>query len=100
MCRRSASKASGGALVLQDPSTRPRRSLRPESLRFDAPVAQHLEALKIVMPHTGGALPYQSGKMDQNMKRAKLQQPASTYIKRTNTYTVSPHTAGIKFAIE
>jgi aminocarboxymuconate-semialdehyde decarboxylase len=56
--------------------------------------------LKIVMSHTGGALPYQSGKMDHNMKRAKLQQPATTYIKRMYTDTVSPHTAGIKFAIE
>ena len=56
--------------------------------------------LKIVMSHTGGALPYQSGKMDHNMKRAKLEQPATTYIKRMYTDTVSPHTAGIKFAIE
>lgn len=56
--------------------------------------------LKIVMSHTGGALPYQSGKMDQNMTRAKLPQPASSYIKRMYTDTVSPHAAGIKFAIE
>jgi aminocarboxymuconate-semialdehyde decarboxylase len=56
--------------------------------------------LKIMMSHTGGALPYQSGKMDQNMKRAKLEQPGSTYIKRMYTDTVSPHMAGIKFAIE
>jgi aminocarboxymuconate-semialdehyde decarboxylase len=56
--------------------------------------------LKIVMSHTGGALPYQSGKMDHNMTRAKLQQPATTYIKRMYTDTVSAHMAGIKFAIE
>ena len=33
--------------------------------------------LKIVMSHTGGALPYQSGRMDKNTKAAKLPQPVS-----------------------
>lgn len=57
--------------------------------------------LKVVMSHTGGALPYQSGRMDKNMTaRAKLPHPASTYIKRMYTDIVSPHTAGIRFAIE
>src|SRR2546421_2058752 len=56
--------------------------------------------LKIVMSHTGGALPYQSGKMDHNVKRTTLQQPASAYIKRMYTDTVSSHLAGMKFAIE
>src|SRR6267143_1400102 len=56
--------------------------------------------LKIVMSHTGGALPYQSGRMDKNTPRAKLPQPASTYLKRMYTDTVSPHTPGIKFAID
>jgi aminocarboxymuconate-semialdehyde decarboxylase len=56
--------------------------------------------LKIVMSHTGGALPYQSGRMDKNTPRAKLPKPASTYLKRMYTDTVSPHAAGMKFAIE
>jgi aminocarboxymuconate-semialdehyde decarboxylase len=56
--------------------------------------------LKVVMSHTGGALPYQSGRMDKNGKAAKLPQDPSVYIKRMYTDTVSPHTAGMKFAIE
>jgi aminocarboxymuconate-semialdehyde decarboxylase len=56
--------------------------------------------LKIVMSHTGGALPYQSGRMDKNSPRAKLPKPASTYLKRMFTDTVSPHSAGMKFAID
>ena len=56
--------------------------------------------LKIVMSHTGGALPYQSGRMDKNSKKAKLPKPPSTYMKRMFTDTVSPHTEGMKFAIE
>ena len=55
--------------------------------------------LKIVMSHTGGALPYQSGRMDKNTKAAKLPKPASTYLKRMYTDTVSPHAPGIRFAI-
>ncbi|MDE3074840.1 MAG: amidohydrolase [Chloroflexota bacterium] len=56
--------------------------------------------LKVVMSHTGGALPYQAGRMDKNSKAAKLPRPPSTYIKRMYTDTVSPHTAGMKFAVE
>ncbi len=56
--------------------------------------------LKIVMSHTGGALPYQSGRMDKNSKDAKLPRPASHYLKRMYTDTVSPHAPGMKFAIE
>jgi aminocarboxymuconate-semialdehyde decarboxylase len=56
--------------------------------------------LKVVMSHTGGALPYQSGRMDKNTPKAKLPKPASTYLKRMYTDTVSPHSAGMKFAIE
>ncbi len=56
--------------------------------------------LKIVMSHTGGALPYQAGRMDKNSKAAKLPKPPSTYIKRMFTDTVSPHMEGMKFAIE
>ncbi len=56
--------------------------------------------LKIIMSHTGGALPYQSGRMDKNGKGAKLPRPPSTYIRRMYTDTVSPHSMGMKFAIE
>lgn len=56
--------------------------------------------LKLVMSHTGGALPYQAGRMDKNTKAAKLPRPASHYMRRMFTDTVSPHAAGIKFAID
>ena len=56
--------------------------------------------LKIVMSHTGGALPYQAGRMDKNAKAAGLPLPPSTYIKRMYTDTVSPHEMGIRFAVE
>jgi aminocarboxymuconate-semialdehyde decarboxylase len=61
---------------------------------------EHCQDLKIVMSHTGGALPYQSGRMDKNTKAAKLPRPASEYLHRMYTDTVSPHAAGIKFAID
>ena len=56
--------------------------------------------LKLIMSHTGGALPYQSGRMDKNTKGAKLPRPASEYLHMMYTDTVSPHPAGIKFAID
>ena len=56
--------------------------------------------LKVVMSHTGGALPYQAGRMDKNGKKAGLNEMPSTYIKRMFTDTVSPHQPGIKFAID
>jgi aminocarboxymuconate-semialdehyde decarboxylase len=56
--------------------------------------------LKIVMSHTGGSLPYQSGRMDKNSGAAKLPRPPSEYIKRMYTDTVTPHAMGMKFAIE
>ncbi|MBL0422696.1 amidohydrolase family protein [Ramlibacter sp. AW1] len=56
--------------------------------------------LKIVMSHTGGALPYQSGRMDKNSGRAGLPKPPSTYLKRMFTDTVSPHGMGVRFALE
>ena len=56
--------------------------------------------LKIVLSHTGGALPYQSGRMDKNSKAAKLPRPISEYLKRMYTDTVSPHTAGMQFAVD
>ena len=56
--------------------------------------------LKIFMSHTGGALPYQAGRMDKNSKAAKLPKPPSEYLRRMYTDTVSPHAMGVKFAIE
>src|SRR5215203_4346851 len=56
--------------------------------------------LKIVMSHTGGSLPYQSGRMDKNSKAAKLRRPVQDYMKRMYTDTVSPHSAGMRFAID
>jgi aminocarboxymuconate-semialdehyde decarboxylase len=56
--------------------------------------------LKIFMSHTGGALPYQAGRMDKNSKAAKLKQPPSTYIRRMYTDIVQPHALGMKFAID
>jgi len=56
--------------------------------------------LKIVMSHTGGALPYQAGRMDKNTKAAGLPKPFSDYLHSMYTDTVSPHSAGMKFAIE
>jgi aminocarboxymuconate-semialdehyde decarboxylase len=57
-------------------------------------------SLKVVLSHTGGALPYQSGRMDKNTRAASLPKPVSTYLKRMYTDTVSPHAAGMRFAIE
>lgn len=56
--------------------------------------------LKVVMSHTGGALPYQSGRMDKNSKTAGLTKPVSHYLHQMFTDTVSPHSAGQKFAID
>jgi len=56
--------------------------------------------LKVFMSHTGGALPYQSGRMDKNSRAAGLPKAPSTYLKRMSTDTVSPHSMGVKFAVE
>jgi aminocarboxymuconate-semialdehyde decarboxylase len=56
--------------------------------------------LILIMSHTGGALPYQAGRMDKNSKKAKLPQNPSVYLRRMYTDTVSPHAAGMKFAEE
>ncbi len=39
-------------------------------------VMERYPNLKIFMSHTGGALPYQSGRMDKNGGRAKLAESA------------------------
>lgn len=56
--------------------------------------------LKVYVSHTGGALPYQSGRMDKNSTKAGLPQKPSTYLKRMVTDTTSPHALGVRTAIE
>ena len=63
-------------------------------------VMERYPGLTIIMSHTGGALPYQSGRMDKNGGRARLPKPPSTYLRRMVTDTVSPHAMGIKYAID
>jgi aminocarboxymuconate-semialdehyde decarboxylase len=63
-------------------------------------VMERHPGLKIVMSHTGGSLPYQAGRMDKNSKAAKLRRPVQDYMKRMYTDTVSPHSAGMRFAID
>jgi aminocarboxymuconate-semialdehyde decarboxylase len=67
-------------------------------LVFSGVMERHPD-LKLVMSHTGGALPYQAGRMDKNGKAAKLPELPSTYIKRMYTDTVSPHALGMEFAV-
>jgi aminocarboxymuconate-semialdehyde decarboxylase len=56
--------------------------------------------LKVVVSHTGGALPYQAGRMDKNSGRAKLPRKPSEYLRRMFTDTVQPHALGMRLAIE
>lgn len=56
--------------------------------------------LKVYVSHTGGALPYQAGRMDKNSKAAKLPKDPSVYLRRMFTDTVQPHALGLKFAID
>ena len=56
--------------------------------------------LRVVMSHTGGALPYQAGRMDKNSEAAGLPRPPTEYLHRMYTDTVSPHTAGVRFAVD
>lgn len=63
-------------------------------------IMERYPALKVVMSHTGGFLPYQAGRLDKNAKAARLGEAPSVYLKRMYTDTVSPHTPGIRFAVE
>lgn len=63
-------------------------------------IMERYPRLKIVMSHTGGALPYQAGRMDKNSGKAGLPLPPSTYLKRMHTDTVSPHALGVRFALD
>ncbi len=57
-------------------------------------------SLKVYVSHTGGALPYQAGRMDKNSKAAKLPKDPSVYLRRMYTDTVQPHALGLRFAID
>ena len=56
--------------------------------------------LRIAMSHTGGALPYQAGRMDKNSGAAGLPGRPSDYLRRMYTDTVSPHAMGVRFAVD
>jgi aminocarboxymuconate-semialdehyde decarboxylase len=56
--------------------------------------------LKVIVSHTGGALPYQAGRMDKNSGEAHLPKPPTDYLRRMYTDTVSPHAMGVRFAVE
>lgn len=56
--------------------------------------------MKVFMSHTGGALPYQAGRIDKSCGPANLPKDPSIYLKTFYTDTVSPHAMGVKFAIE
>jgi aminocarboxymuconate-semialdehyde decarboxylase len=63
-------------------------------------ILQRHPAMKVFMSHTGGALPYQAGRMDKNASISTLDEAPSAYLKRMYTDTVSPHSMGIEFAVE
>jgi aminocarboxymuconate-semialdehyde decarboxylase len=56
--------------------------------------------LGVLVTHTGGALPYQAGRMDKNSGAAQLPKPPTEYLHRMFTDTVSPHAAGVRFAVD
>jgi len=74
-------------------------SLTAARLIFSGIMERHPK-LKVYMSHTGGALPYQAGRMDKSAGPAKLPRDPSVYLKTFYTDTVSPHAIGVKFAIE
>jgi len=74
-------------------------SLTAARLIFSGIIERH-PRLKVFMSHTGGALPYQAGRMDKSSGPAKLPKDPSVYLKTFYTDTVSPHVLGLKVAIE
>jgi aminocarboxymuconate-semialdehyde decarboxylase len=63
-------------------------------------VMERHPALKLIMSHAGGALPYQAGRMDKNSGAAGLPKAPSEYLKRMYTDTVMPQAASVGFAID
>jgi aminocarboxymuconate-semialdehyde decarboxylase len=74
-------------------------SVATARLIFSGMMERHPNLI-VMVSHTGGALPYQAGRLDKNGTGAKLPELPSTYLKRMYTDLVSPHTAGMRFAIE
>lgn len=83
-------------------------SIAASRLIFSGIMERHPN-LKLYMSHTGGVLPYQSGRLDKTTPQAgvgsfsrgvQLPQPPSTYIKRMYTDIVQPNVAGLRFAID
>ena len=74
-------------------------SLTAARLIFSGIIERH-PRLKVFMSHTGGALPYQAGRMDKSSGPAKLPKDPSVYLKTFYTDTVTPHVLGLKVAIE
>lgn len=83
-------------------------SVAASRLIFSGIMERHPK-LKIYMSHTGGVLPYQSGRLDKTTPQAgvgtfskgvKLPHPISTYIKRMYTDMVQPNTEAMKFALD
>jgi aminocarboxymuconate-semialdehyde decarboxylase len=83
-------------------------SLAAARLIFSGILERHPK-LKVYMTHTGGVLPYQSGRMDKTTpqagvgsfsRKSDLPHPPSTYIKRMYTDIVQPNAAGLRFAID
>jgi aminocarboxymuconate-semialdehyde decarboxylase len=68
-------------------------------LIFSGIMERHPDLI-VVMSHTGGALPYQAGRLDKNGGAAGLHERPSTYLKRMYTDTVQPLALGMKFAVD
>ena len=82
-------------------------SIAASRLIFSGIMERHPN-LKIYMSHTGGVLPYQSGRLDKTTPQAgvgtfsrgvQLPHPVSTYIKRMYTDMVQPNAEAMKFAL-
>src|SRR5580658_4812118 len=62
--------------------------------------ALHLSLGRVIEVSVAAMRLILAGLMDKNSKAAKLPRPVTDYMKRMYTDTVSPHSAGIKFAID
>jgi aminocarboxymuconate-semialdehyde decarboxylase len=83
-------------------------SIAASRLIFSGIMERHPN-LRVYMSHTGGVLPYQSGRLDKTTPQAgvgsfsrgvRLPQPPSNYIKRMYTDIVQPNVTGMRFAID
>jgi aminocarboxymuconate-semialdehyde decarboxylase len=56
--------------------------------------------LRIIHFHAGGVLPYVAGRLDKNARAAGMSEPASSYVKRMYTDTVSQQPLSLRMAID